>query len=345
MIESPKLFKRELDKYVVGQEEAKKDLSIVLYSHYTRMKRDMEFPSMTSPPRCTVLIAGPTGTGKTLLVQTLSKRLNLPFLRIDATELTKEGFAGQSFKGKLEELYNREEGKYKSHSPNNFLLLNYTIVYIDEIDKLGGNITTTRSDNWNAEIQNNLLTAVDGADVTLERNGVILDTSKMLFIFSGAFESVLKERNNNITTGIGFKSDHDQINNEKSKPLTREDMEKAGLLKELIGRINVITYTNKLNKSEIKDVLLNCNDSIFEQYRSLFYLSGKSLKFNDLEIDSIIEEVDKSSYGMRYLKSIVHSHLKDRLFNLSVEHDTPLLTYEGLTPEEFYDSGIDGYSA
>lgn len=303
-IPSPISIYDSLSNYVVGQDDAKRALSIVAYNHLNRIYRDKEEEELASPPRLTTLIIGATGTGKSLLCQSLCKYLKLPYFQIDATTIANPHGADKDIKDYLTDYYN--EFKYKNE------LYDYGVIYIDEIDKLfrydpdsGDN-----NSNYSNGVIYSLLTTIDGSHNSIPN----LDTNKLLFVFSGAFEYSLMMKNR-ISAPIGFNSD--LLRDKTRDILTREDIENfSAIPRELLARINVITQTFPLSKEEIKEVLINCQDAIVPQFESTFLLSGSKLELTEEELDAIIEKVYNSKYGMRYNKTVIFEILKDRMFKL-----------------------------
>lgn len=318
---TPKALMAELDKVVIGQEEAKKALSILAYTHWSRLTQNAVFTYYNPVVRLTGLITGPTATGKTLLCETLATLLELPFMKIDASSLTLPGGKGVDIYHQFE-FYNQ---KFKD-SPLSHLM-NYGIIYIDEFDKLGQKGSDSHQ-AWYTTIQESLLTIIDGTKITIAQKlgGGTLDTSKMLFIFSGAFEDARKKKRG-LKSTIGFSSDIDKHKEELEAPLTRGDIEKAGVVRELLGRVNIITHTNKLSREEIKEVIFNCHDSIYEQFDSLFKLGNKQLDLEEY-LEEIIEHVYNSDYGMRYIKSIIYDKLKDQIMELDTPKEHDIVKYE-----------------
>lgn len=316
---SPQKIKDELDKVVSGQDEAKKVLSILAYNHSIRMFHAINKFNFVEPPRLTGLITGPTGTGKTLLAQTLAKILGLPFLRIDTSQLSNHGFVGNDLTDYLKQYIT----KYDNYLERDFM--RFGIIFIDEIDKIGSKLETTSTNDWHGSLQDSLLPFIDGTEIAMDSRGSgtsVFDTSKCLFILAGAFEPVYQKRRTN-NTNIGFKGTLANDINEKNKqveyvtPLTRDEMELTGLKRELIGRISITTQTNPLSKEEVKTALVNVNDNIMSQYETLFYLSGIDHGTKDAEIDAIVEKVYNEKYGMRYAKTIIFEHFKDKIATLS----------------------------
>lgn len=302
-IPSPKRIYNEVSKTVIGQHEAKQALSIVAYNHLLRYKRNAVAKHLALPPRLTLFIMGPTGTGKSIMCQSLCEYLQLPYFQIDATQLCSPGNSGDDIIDKLKTYYttNRHNDNY-----------NYGVIYIDEMDKLFTHDLNSGShnDGYYSSLVYSLLTAIDGTHNEIYG----LDTSKLLFIFSGAFEYATKSKGNK-ANAIGFKSD--LASKCKNTTLTREDIEEnSGIPRELLARINVITQTFPLEREEIKEILLNCHNAIVPQFEASFLLSGSKLELTDKELELIIEKVYGSKYGMRHNKTIIFEYLKDKMFDL-----------------------------
>lgn len=314
---SPRFIHEELDKVVAGQQEAKETLSIVSYGHVMRLCNAVERKHLIEPPRFTTFIVGPTGTGKTLLVSTLAEILDLPFMKIDAMHLVVPGFSGMSMLEHLEELYYRVNRKSD--------LFNRSIIFIDEFDKLCEASPTTHHVNHNQQIQNSILSILDGSVMTGKRNNDI-DTRNMLFILGGAFENIYKKRSH-ASTQVGFKAEK-FIEPELpyKTPLKFKELEEAGIVREILGRISVITPVYKLSKPEIKHALTEVSNSILEQFATLFYIHQKDLPLKDQDLDSIVDELYNSPYGMRNAKQILFDYFKEHMLNLEYTASESILT-------------------
>lgn len=303
MLKSPQDIYNELSKSVVGQDDAKKSLSIVIHNHLMRYKRNVSTAEyMASPPRLTLLITGPTGSGKTSMVSAATKIMGLPFYTIDATSLVPHGGDGSTIADYLKK-YHRLNSHYDNY--------NYGIIYIDEIDKLFRYDPSGRDNNSNYMNMtvHSLLSIIDGVENTLPD----LHVDKLLFIFSGAFEYINSTKGS-LSRPIGYNVN---IVNDDQHKMSREDIEKfSAIPKELLARINVITQTYELSEAEIKDVLTNCTDAILPQFESTFLLGGSKLELSNEELDDIVKEVKKSPYGMRISKSILFDRLKEKMFRL-----------------------------
>lgn len=303
LIPSPEQIFHELGKYIKGQEDAKKTLAITSYNHLLRLKRNQVAQEhLASPPRLTVLITGPTGTGKTKLCNVLGNYLNVPFYHIDASFLSSPHGTGDNIQDHLKEY--ATQNRYKE-------LKNYGIIYVDEVDKLFQYNPNSGDNNstYNNHVVASLLTYIDGTNTDLPD----LDTSKLLFIFSGSFEYINKLKSGQ-SRPIGFKTG---LTQDSHAGLSREEIEEySGIPREFLARLNVITQTYKLSRDEIRDILTNCIDAIIPQFEATFLLSGEKIDLSSAELDAIIEKIYESKYGMRYCKSVVFEHFKDKIFTL-----------------------------
>lgn len=302
---SPSYIKSELDKYVSGQEDAKKALSILGYNHWLRMYHaGNRFDNLPEPPRLTGLICGPTGTGKTLLIDSLCKIMDLPVLKLDATQLSNPGYVGMDLGDYMESYIEKYRNDYKAD------LLGRGICFIDEVDKLNSD------GNWFQEkIQSTLLTVLEGTEYQINKFDS-LNTKNMLFILAGAFEAQYDKRK---TTDIGFKGlvkGPGHFKDNYTSPLTRKELESSGLKRELIGRISVTTYTTHLTKDMIREALSTVSDNPLDQYHSMFLMSGAYEDSDEKDIDEIVDKIYESPYGMRHAKSILFEHFRDRIFQL-----------------------------
>lgn len=313
---TPRGILTALSETVVGQEDAKKALSILGYNHYVRVARDRVFYKEDEVVRLTGLIMGPTGTGKTLMCEELGKLLNLPFFKIDCTTLCQPGWKGLS----IYDFLGHYILKYDS-DPWMKGLLDYGIIYLDEFDKLGGKGTSDNHGVHATSTQQTLLTVLDGSEVDITlKNGTVrkLDTKKMLFILSGAFEGVYNERTNN-SGSIGFNASLKDSGQTYLKPLTVKEIAKAGMIKELLGRISVVTSTGRLSKEHIKRIITEPKNNILSQYKTLFKLgSAATLEITDAIIDKIVDKVfeQEENLGIRYIKSLLFLELQDLIMEL-----------------------------
>ncbi|WP_259286440.1 ATP-dependent Clp protease ATP-binding subunit ClpX [Candidatus Karelsulcia muelleri] len=312
---SPREIKYFLDQYVIGQEDAKKTISVAVSNHYKRI-----YYSYLAD-KSNILIIGDTGTGKTLIAKRISKFLNVPFTIVDATSLTEAGYVGEDVESILTKLL--QSANY------NIALAEKGIVFIDEIDKISRkneNPSITR-DVSGEGVQQALLKILEGSIVNVppnvgrkhpEQKLIKLNTKNILFIAGGAFEGLKNIISNRLNLSpIGFKKN--VSNKIDGKDLlnfvSSHDIKKYGLIPELIGRLPIITNLNSLSRESLKRILLEPNNSIIKQYKELFLLDKRKLKFTYSAIDLIVYKAIKLSLGARGLKNICEKIMTDYLFN------------------------------
>jgi ATP-dependent Clp protease ATP-binding subunit ClpX len=328
----PKKIKEHLDQYVIGQTEAKKRLSVAVYNHYRRLenvedveqnKEDVEIQ------KSNLLLIGPTGTGKTLMAQTLAKFLNVPFVIADATTLTEAGYVGEDVENIILNLYRSAENKIDQTIRG--------IVFIDEVDKLAkrGSAASVSRDVSGEGVQQALLKIVEGtmASIQMRENkrlssqqNIQIDTSNILFICGGSFEGLDKIIDQRTGKGsIGFSSDDPvKIEDHRQKTLadvTPEDLEKFGLIPEFIGRLPVIAVMENLNKEQLVRILKEPKNSLIKQYQKLFKEEKVGLQFTDQALKAIALKATERKAGARGLRTIIESVMLDIMYEMPSETD------------------------
>ena len=309
----PERIKEALDEWVVGQERAKKSLSVAVYNHYKRINHRRTERADLELEKSNILLVGPTGTGKTLLARTLAKQIGVPLVVHDATPITEAGYVGEDAEAILARLIAEAQGDLDRAKIG--------IVYLDEADKLARRPGPGR-DVSGEGAQQALLKITEGSavDVPLpgKREKVSLDTRDILFIFAGSFEGlsdVVAERMGR--KGIGFARGGEEIPREELYQLAQpEDLVKFGMIPELVGRLPVIVALSSLNEDDLAEIMVKPKNAILKQFKRIFGMEGVSLEITDDAVREIARAAVKRGSGARGLRSIMEDILLDTMYRL-----------------------------
>jgi len=318
-LKNPKKIKSHLDAHIIGQEEAKKIVSVAVYNHFKRIMHTNEDDGVKLE-KSNILLVGSTGTGKTLLAKTLSDYLNVPFAIADATVLTEAGYVGEDVENILVRLYQAADYDIKRTETG--------IIYIDEIDKIAkktANTSITR-DVSGEGVQQSLLKILEGTEAHIPPQGgrkhpeqplIQINTSNILFICGGAFQNldqIVSKRMNQNKIGFANSLENQKINT--TADIQPEDLVKFGFIPELIGRLPVMGGLDYLTKDALLSILSKPKNSLVKQYQKLFLLEGVKLTFTDKALSAIVDIAEKRKTGARALRSVMEKVMLDIMYEI-----------------------------
>lgn len=329
-VPKPVEIKKYLDQYVIGQDEAKKFLSVAVYNHYKRLMQEKTNDDVEIE-KSNIIMVGYTGTGKTLLARTIAKKLHVPFTIVDATVLTEAGYVGEDIESILTRLLQVADYDVKAAERG--------IVFIDEIDKIarkGDNPSITR-DVSGEGVQQGLLKLLEGSVVNVPPQGgrkhpdqkmIAVNTQNILFVCGGAFDGIEKKiasRLNTRVVGYSAALENEQVDkNNLLQYIAPQDLKSFGLIPEIIGRLPILTYLEPLDRDALRRILTEPKNSIIKQYTKLFGMDQIELNFTDEVLDYIVDKAIEFKLGARGLRSITETIIMDKMYEMPSAHEEKL---------------------
>jgi ATP-dependent Clp protease ATP-binding subunit ClpX len=323
----PADIKAFLDQYVIGQEDAKKYLSVAVYNHYKRLLQPKD--DGVEIEKSNIILVGPTGTGKTLLARTIAKMLKVPFTIVDATVLTEAGYVGEDVESLLVRLLQEADYDVKAAEKG--------IVFIDEIDKIArksDNPSITR-DVSGEGVQQALLKLLEGSVVNVPPQGgrkhpeqefIHVNTQNILFICGGAFDGIERKIAQRLNTQVvGFDASQKAQHYDKNdllKYIAPQDLKSFGLIPEIVGRLPIITYLKPLDRAALRNILVQPKNAITKQYQKLLAMDGVELKFDEEALDYIVDKAIEFKLGARGLRSLTETIMMDIMYEIPSREDT-----------------------
>lgn len=322
-IPTPREIKEFLDQYIIGQDDAKKFLSVAVYNHYKRLSQKKTSDDDVEIEKSNIIMVGPTGTGKTLIARTIAKLLDVPFTIVDATVLTQAGYVGEDIESLLTRLLQVADYDVEKAERG--------IVFIDEIDKIarkGDNPSITR-DVSGEGVQQGLLKLLEGSIVNVPPQGgrkhpeqrmIPVDTKNILFICGGAFDGIERSIAHRLNSSyVGFSTDKKAKRVERDQYLNHvapQDLKSFGLIPEIIGRLPILTHLTPLDRDALRRILTEPKNAITRQYQKLFKIDGVELTFDDDALDFIVDKAIEFKLGARGLRSIVETIMMEAMFEI-----------------------------